>query len=140
MSRGRTLSLVIAVVVIVGGFVIGRSLHSSPAATYEYAANVPAYAPAPSLVSTSAAGFSGYGEGGAFDGEAVVAGRVVEQAPGLITLEGADGNRNTVRVAESTVVSRIESAGADALRPGAGVIVREDGDGRVAAVLIVAEP
>jgi hypothetical protein len=135
MSGRVTAALVIAAAVIAAlGFLMGRSLHPQAGAAYSFDASAPALESVTSAA-TSKAGFTGFTEGG--DARTVVSGRVVSATDASITLQRADGTTTTLRVTPQAPLRRLEPSERAAIRTGAQVLIRREGD-TATAVLVLA--
>jgi hypothetical protein len=134
VRRWTTAGLVVAAAVVVAlGFLVGRSLRPESGAAYSFEADAPALQ-AVASAATSKAGFTGFSEG---DQRTVISGHVVSATDTSITLQRADGTTTVLRVTPQAPLRRLEAAERGAIRAGAQVLVRRDGDD-VVAVLIVA--
>lgn len=135
MNRRLSTALAVACAVIAAlGFVAGRSLRPDSGAAYSFDANAPALE-AVTTAATSKGGFTGFTEG--IDARTVISGRVVSATDSAITLQRADGTTTTVRVTPQSPLRRLETADRAAIRPGAQVLIRREGDA-AEAVLVVA--
>jgi hypothetical protein len=123
-----------AVVIAALGFVVGRSLRPESGAAYSFEASPPALQPV-TTAATSKAGFTGFTEGA--DARTVISGRVVSATDTSITLQRPDGTTAVLRVTPQSPLRRLESADRTAIRSGAQVLVRREGD-TATAVLILA--
>jgi hypothetical protein len=133
--NGRFTALVVAAAVIAAfGFLVGRSLHPQAGAAYSFEASAPALESV-TVAATSKAGFTGFTEGS--DARTVISGRVVSAADTSITLHRADGTTTSLRVTPQASLRRLEPSDRAAIRTGAQVLIRREGD-NASAVLVIA--
>jgi hypothetical protein len=139
MRRGSLPVIVAAALVVaVAAFFAGRALHqpsTQPSTVTDLSG--PAFQPSRAVAGLSKGGFSGFSESPAPDGRTIIAGRVVEAGASGVTLESVDGVRSTLRLTTQDLLRRIEPTTAQALQPGAQVLVRIDAAGNAAAVLLL---
>ncbi len=131
--------LVVAAVVIVGGFFAGRAFRGEGEPGLRFELNAPAYSPAPAIEGVSRAGFSGFGAAGAAEGAVVVAGRVTTVTSDSLTIRAPSGD-TVVRVGSDQRLRRLEESNLDSLQPGDRVVVRLAAGEDAAAVLVLAAP
>ena len=136
--KGRvTAGFVVAAAIIVAlGFFAGRSLQPQSGTAYSFDASAPALEPVVSAA-TSKAGFTGFTEG--TDARTVISGRVVSATDTSITLQRPDGTTTTLRVTPQAPLRRLDASDRAAIRPGARVLIRRNGDDAT-AVLILSTP
>ena len=136
MRRGAAVVVLWAAMVVAIGFFVGRSLRPESGATYAFDAGAAAYQAPGTSAGRSQGGFTGFAEGA--DGRTVISGRAVSITADSITLETAAGT-TTVRVSGASSVRRLEPSERAAIRTGAQLIVRRDGN-NASGVLVVAAP
>ena len=140
MNRG-VLTLAATMAVVAGiSFVGGRALKGGDEAAPAFDLSAPGYSPADTVVGSSVGGFSGFGETGGLEGEAIVAGRVSRVGPDFVTV-ATPGGESTIRLTSDQRLRRIEAVDASALTVGASVVViRKPGTDQAASVLVTAVP
>ena len=137
MKRGVTLGLIAAAALVVAlGFFVGRSLRPDSGAAYSFDAGAPALE-AVTSAATSKAGFTGFDEG--TDARTVISGRVVSATDTSITLQRADGTTTVLRVTPQAPLRRLEASERGAIRTGAQVLVRRDGNDATAVLVVAAQ-
>jgi len=140
MSRGLLAWAAIAAVVAGISFIGGRALKGGGEAAPAFDLSAPGYSPADTVVGSSLGGFSGFGETGGLEGEAIVAGRVSRVGLDSVTV-AAPGGESTIRLTGDQRLRRIEAVDASALTVGASVVViRKPGTDQAASVLVTAVP
>ena len=138
MSRWQAGWAVAGVIVAALGFVAGRGMNSEDVVAPAFDLEASSYDAPASAAGLSKGGFSGFGESEGATGRTVVAGKVVAVTGDSLTIESPSGQRSMVRLTSSQTLRRLEPATREALRPGASVLIRRDGDS-AQAVLVVTE-
>jgi len=130
-----------AVGVAVAAFFAGSRLKPKEELHFVYDTEAVAFAEVAPIAATSRGGFTGLEGMGPGSTRAVIAGRVVELAPGRIVLESADGVRTSVRFGPQPKLWRLEPGDRSLLVAGATVAVRKgEADDEAAAVLVLGGP
>jgi hypothetical protein len=128
--------VIVAVVIVALGFFAGRSLRPQSGAAYTFDTAAPALEPVVSAA-TSKAGFTGFTEGA--DARTVISGRIVSASDSAITLQRPDGTTTTLRVTPQAPLRRLEAADRTAIRPGAQVLIRRNGDDATALLILATQ-
>ena len=137
MTRYAAAGLIVAVAIVLGlGFFLGRSLRPQSGAAYSFDATAPALE-AVTSAATSKGGFTGFSEGA--DARTVISGRVVSATSTSITLQRAEGTTTTLRVTAQSPLRRLEASERGAIRSGAQVLVRREGENATAVLVLSAQ-
>jgi len=137
-ARYAALAAVAALLLVGGGFLAGRALNTGDGTGFAFDSASPAYRSAAAPAVLSKGGFSGFGETDGLEGTTILSGRVVSAGAEAIVIESEDGAQATIRLAGSASMTQIEASSADALRPGAIVVIRhQPGSDEALAVLVL---
>ncbi len=132
---------VLAVVVLLAGFLGGRAIKPESETAFEFDLDSPAYQASLAEPGLSKGGFSGFGEDLGMEGATLLSGRITAISAEEITIELGVGTRHTLRFGETASLTQFQTSDRDVLGTGFTVVVLTDADGETAtAILIIAEP
>ena len=129
--------LLLAVPLVVGGFLTGRSLQPGAEAVVSgYDKLAPTYVAAEPIAAVSPGGFSGF-DLPDFEGQTVLAGAVIAVDGRSVTLRTTFGSESTLRVSSASSLSRIEAGALADVGPGTTVVARLAADGETVEALLI---
>jgi hypothetical protein len=132
-----TVAGLLATLVIIGGFVTGRTVGEKQPEALAFDLDAVSYQASPMVAAQTAAGFTGLEAGSGVDGAVLVKGTVVSAAAGSIQLDTASG-RQAIRITGNRSLHQFQAASLSALVPGARVVVlpgKTSGD--AGAILVI---